>query len=150
MYGYFFCIFIIYHTVYYLGVYNSFDEPEKVLPNAVEKIYTYYSGFCYELKINYTLPKIDTGNFLTCKLSFNKSISYTEEPRLTALFSVRKRSADKWLITQNFRLYWNDMFRGFSASTSKSSALHKVREMHFPIVAIFTVPFNFSTMRKEA
>ena len=85
-------LLFIYHTVYYLGVYNSFDEPEKVLPNAVEKIYTYYSGFCYKLQINYTLPKLDTGNFLTCKLSFNKSISYNDLPDLEFYITSEKNS----------------------------------------------------------
>ena len=103
-------LLFIYHTVYYLGVYNSFDEPEKVLPNAVEKIYTYYSGFCYKLQINYTLPKLDTGNFLTCKLSFNKSISYNDLPDLEFYITSEKNSKgiifNQWMDGQEEKFYF--------------------------------------------
>ena len=129
-YGYFFCMFaylFFYHTVYYLGVYNSFDEPEKVLPNAVEKIYTYYSGFCYKLKINYTLPKMDTGNFLTCKLSFNKSISYNDLPDLEFYITSEKNSKgiifNQWMDGQEEKFYFGKVSK---FHTEKNTILLKI------------------------
>ena len=69
------------------------NDSEDIFMANTEKVYTYFSGICYKIKINSKKPtEIGKGAIAYIKLNFNESISFDELPDLNFFITSEKNS----------------------------------------------------------
>ena len=119
---------------YLLGMYDIRDDdidepPEEVLTNSTEQIYTYSSGKCYKIWINYDISKKDIArSLITITLSFNESISFDDLPDLDFYITSEKNSNgiifNEWIDGNEYKLSFEKV------SITQSKTLFKIISNH--------------------
>ena len=105
------------------------EPPEEVLTNSTENIYTYTSGKCYKIWINYNISKKDIGRTLiSITLSFNESISFDERPDLDIYITSEKNFNgiifNEWMDGNEYKLSFEKV------SITQSKTLFKIISNH--------------------